>query len=1078
MQNSNNPTKENLEKIVYQLSKKSEGTSEKLFQFFNISPENYEKVYPITKLQRDIYLDIHIHESTKAYNIGVYSIYDKEFDIDIWITALHALVAKDEAYRTSFVTAKSIICQAVRKMTKPNLHIYDLTSQSLTTEALDTYVQSIINEPYNIYEDVLGRHFVIKLKDNRYAIGIGAHQIMLDGGTGKLYFEQMSSAYDSLLKTGIPMLKETKYTFKEYTFINNESFDVAETINFWKAKLRNCVLPIRNNHSGKETRSVEKITFDNEQFQQLKSFCWTHKITPSFCLRTIFLFVVNEIIADGEDFLTFENKHGRGKDFLDTPGVFLYSEPVTVKSDTFSQKSNFSDWIEYFRQSKKATRKYQNISFSHIIGLIEHDQSLKFFYNYVIYSNVNFINDRLTLRPFESFAPDEVHFFVEQKEDGLLVNLYHSKSHFKCDSFLSIFHNVLTQLLDGHESFQNIQLLSGQERKHLFNELTGEKVAIEDTFLTVFEKQVKYTPENIALVFEKTQWTYASLNKKADQLANYLDANCRVNKGDIVAVALPRSDMYLITLLAIIKVGGVYLPIDPKHPPKRIAYMLTDAVPRVLITVADIAPDYESVLLLDRLEEEVYKGTYNPKTRPSLEDAAYILYTSGSTGKPKGSVIEHMGMINHLQAKVSALHLATDSNVAQNASQSFDISIWQFLAPLITGGTVTIYSDELVHSPKDFIHRVNTDRITVLEVVPSYLQVILTYLDDQAGIGLEHLQFLVSTGESLGINLVKAWFDHFPTIDLVNAYGPTEASDDVTHYIFDRVPESDIVPIGKAIQNTSIYVLNDKGKLCPAGIKGEIYIAGLGIGRGYLNEPEQTHKHFFTDFIQPSKFMDMYRTGDIGAWLPGGDLVYFGRKDDQVKIHGHRIELAEIENLILKSKGVKECVVLCSKDRLGAHRVIAYYCGEGNTNELKENLQTLLPHAMLPSSIVKLDTFPITTNGKIDKKALKKIDQVDHLALFEAPRTKLEQQIQAIWSEVLKKSDIGVHDNFFAIGGHSLNAMQIVELIHEKTSVKIPLKILFQHVTIATLATELETIKHLQGNGIPDADGTKEEFII
>ncbi|UCH98458.1 MAG: amino acid adenylation domain-containing protein [Candidatus Aminicenantes bacterium] len=384
-----------------------------------------------------------------------------------------------------------------------------------------------------------------------------------------------------------------------------------------------------------------------------------------------------------------------------------------------------------------------------------------------------------------------------------------------------------------------------------------------------------------------------------------------------------------------------------------------------------------AVVLLDESEKVKYdQPGGNPKTVNQMSDLAYIIYTSGSTGKPKGAMIEHIGMMNHIQAKINDLHLTSASIVAQNASHTFDISVWQFFAALAVGGKIIIYPIDSILEPTTFLTQLNQHRMTILEVVPSYLSVMLDLISREPHHVPPTLKYLLVTGEEVKPSLVKRWFELYPHIKMVNAYGPTEASDDITHYIMEKAADLERIPLGKPVQNLNIYIVDNDMNLCPVGVVGEICVSGVGVGRGYLNDQERTKKVFMEDPFPGVRGIRLYKTGDSGYWLPDGTIEFHGRKDYQVKIRGFRIELGEIENCLIKHEGVKEAAVIDKEDEKKNKNLLAFLVmstpGSCNIREIKKYLETELPAYMVPTQFIELEEMPLTPNGKVDRQALQR----------------------------------------------------------------------------------------------------------
>jgi amino acid adenylation domain-containing protein len=536
---------------------------------------------------------------------------------------------------------------------------------------------------------------------------------------------------------------------------------------------------------------------------------------------------------------------------------------------------------------------------------------------------------------------------------------------------------------DVNKKITDICFFSKEEKSQLVFGFNQNEAGFsrEKTIHQLLEIYSEISPGSIAVAFENSYLTYRELNGRANQLARRL-RECAIQKDRLVGILLDRSLLMVESIVAAWKAGGAYIPLEREEPRTRIARILKDAGTEVLVTQSQyIDPQLEesfnsTIIKLDKYDtRETGTGSYvkqDLNIEINMNNLAYVIYTSGSTGEPKGAMVEHLGMMNHIQAKINDLQLTENSIVAQNASHTFDISIWQFFAALTIGGKTIIYPYELILEPEDFISRLNRNQVTILEVVPSYLAIILDTLKDKDQAVPLPLNYLLVTGEEVRPLLVKNWFDLYPHIKVVNAYGPTEASDDITHHIMEHVPDVDRIPLGKSLQNLNIYIEDNDGNLCPLGIAGEICVSGVGVGRGYLNNQERTKEVFMEDPFTVTKGIRQYKTGDLGYWLPDGTIEFLGRKDYQVKIRGFRIELGEIESQLLKVDGIKEAVVEVREDSEGSQYLCAFFVPHKklNTSKLKEYLSVRMPDYMVPDYFVELGEFPLTTNGKIDRKTL------------------------------------------------------------------------------------------------------------
>ncbi|MEV5892553.1 amino acid adenylation domain-containing protein [Nonomuraea fuscirosea] len=540
----------------------------------------------------------------------------------------------------------------------------------------------------------------------------------------------------------------------------------------------------------------------------------------------------------------------------------------------------------------------------------------------------------------------------------------------------------------------------------------------------LFEERVRKAPSDIAVVHRDTRWTYAALDAAADRVAGALLAG-GLQPESVVAVISRRSPDWLAAILGIFKAGGVYLPIDPAYPDERIADLVRRSGCRLAL-IEDAASAAPVQAAAGRTLPLIPAATRERHaTRVAERALAYVYFTSGSTGVPKGAACEHLGMLNHLLAKVHTFQIEPGSVVAQTASQCFDISLWQALAPLIAGGTTVIIDPELMLDVPAFLPLLDAEHIEVLQLVPSYLDVLVTTLE-QGGRAPGSLRWLGVTGEAVGHRLLARWFEQSPQVPVVNAYGATEASDDATHEVMYGVADADPVTVGVPIANVFVDVIGADGLPVKDDTIGEITFSGLCVGRGYINDPERTREAFGDDPVRPG--VRRYRTGDYGHWLPDGRLRFVGRKDEQVKISGIRVEIGEVEAQVLRVPGVRSACVIAMPDGSGK-RLAGFYTAASPIPAIRDLLAELLPGQIVPRTLRWLPELPLTDNGKVDRRGLADLETTsangDHVM---PPQTTTERRIATVWAEVLglPLDEIGRNDNFFAHGGGSLAAVRVV----------------------------------------------------
>ena len=538
----------------------------------------------------------------------------------------------------------------------------------------------------------------------------------------------------------------------------------------------------------------------------------------------------------------------------------------------------------------------------------------------------------------------------------------------------------------------------------------------------LFENQARVRPDAIAAVHGDRQLTYRELNARANQLARALVAR-GVTREAVVGVMTERNLDWLTAVLAVFKAGGAYLPIEPHFPTERIAKMVSRAGAKLVLTQPLIEAAYEEGHAASDLGIAVARN-----------QLAYIYFTSGSTGEPKGAMCEHLGFLNHLLAKIDDLIIGEGTVVAQTAPQCFDISLWQLVSALLVGGQTLIVEQETILDAERFLERIVAGRVNVVQVVPSYLEVLVTNLAQRPR-ELGALRYVVATGEALKKDLVERWFAVEPRIKLVNAYGLTETSDDTNHEIMDRPPAGERVPLGRPINNVRIDVVDEHLSPVALGEPGEIVFSGVCVGRGYINDPERTRSAFLPDPHRPGG--RLYRSGDYGRWLPDGKLEFLGRRDSQVKISGFRIEIGEIESALVRLPGVRDGAVVVSNKQL-----IAFYSGAEplDANALRTRLGEKLPAYMVPAAFHWRESLPLTDNGKTDRNALAALAAELTVAEQdrEPPSTPTEQWLAAAWANVLgiPEEQIGRRDRFFDLGGTSLSALQLLIALDRALSFK------------------------------------------
>jgi amino acid adenylation domain-containing protein len=654
------------------------------------------------------------------------------------------------------------------------------------------------------------------------------------------------------------------------------------------------------------------------------------------------------------------------------------------------------------------------------------------------------------------------------EHDGLVLRLRYRTDALDadCASRIAGYHLTALALIvaDPDAEHARQSLLSAGELHFQLNALAGPQRTLPDRRVhELFEERVRAHPNAIAAVHGDRQWTYRQLNDRANQLGRALRARGLSREG-VVAVVTGRNLDWMAAVLAIFKAGGAYLPIEPHFPADRIARTLARAGCRLVLTergstatlvqAVDSLPGIDMLFVDAAYEEGHAGGDLGIDVAPG--QLAYIYFTSGSTGEPKGAMCEHLGLLNHVCAKIHDLGIGVGDVVAQTAPQCFDISLWQLVSALLVGGRTLVVEQEAILDARRFIAKILDGRVAVVQVVPSYLEVLLSYLE-QHPCDLPDLRCVSVTGEALKKELTERWFAAQPAITLVNAYGLTETSDDTNHEVMHGVPDRERVPLGRPINNVRAYVVDEHLSPVPLGAPGEIVFSGICVGRGYVNDPERTRRAFMPDPHREGE--RLYRSGDHGRWLPEGKLEFLGRRDTQVKISGFRIEIGEIENALLRLSGVRDTAVVVTEQGDRSRHLVAFYSGERplDANVLRDQLRESLPEYMVPPVFQWRRSLPLTDNGKIDRKALTALAGArdDAEADHAGPSTATEHRLAAAWAHVLgiRQEQIGRRDHFFDLGGTSLSALKLVIALDRAVS----LKDLTAHAILADLAALIDS---------------------
>lgn len=942
----------------------------------------------------------------------------------------------------------------------------------------------------------LMRITLIRLTNDTSLLIWTVHHLLLDGWSSTLVLKDVFSAYKALCSQN-SLTPTPSRSYRSYiSWIQKQDTAAAEL--FWRKELRGFTTPIRL-AVGKAWSEISYQEFDYAECHihlsaeitaSLQRLAREQHLTLNTFIQGAWTLLLSRY--SGESDVVFgtvvSGRPAELKGVESIVGLFINTLPLRT---AVVATMPLLEWLDTLQAKHVEARQYEYSPLAEVQRWSEVPVNLPLFESVVVFQNypgdatLHAMGETLSIRDKSSnlWRTGYPLIVMASTDATLLLQISYSADRFNRDTIERMLTH-LQSLLEGmlaHPTARlgELPLLTAAEREQLLYTWNATEVPLpfppDTSFSQLLEEQVARTPEAVALVVEERHWTYQALDELAGHLAYQLQTlgvgpECRV------AVLADRDIELTASLLAILKAGGAYLPLEPRHPLALHLQILESSRPTLVLAtipylplLAEVSQNWQSPapLVVKCLNDMLHTSTGQQGISRKLvpHQLSYVMYTSGSTGKPKGAMIEQRGMLNHLYAKIAVLNLNAADVVAQNAPQCFNVAVWQLLAVLLVGGCTHILPDKVAQDPKLLLEQVEQQGISVIEIVPHLIQAAVEELErSPRRPTLKHLRWLIPTGEALQPELCRLWLALFPQIPLVNTWGSTECSDDVTHHVITRplTPDAVHTPLGSQIANIQIYVLDRALEPVPVGVMGEAYVGGIGVGRGYLGNPERTAETFIPDPFCKEPGRRLYKTGDWVRYQPDRSLEFLGRLDTQVKFRGNRIELGEIEVVLMRHPAVRLGVVIIDESKTQEKLLVAYIVpmpdSSLNANELRNYMQRLMPSYMVPSIFLFQDTLPLTDSGKIDRKRLPAPNRIGTVRSQNrvAPRTPTERLVATIWADVLGVEEVGVDDNFFELGGHSLTIMRILSRIEGEFAVDISIRDYFATPTIEGLARKIE----------------------
>ncbi len=1032
-------------------------------------------IAPLSFAQQRLWFLSKLYPRSCAYNVPFGLRMRGPLDGAALHRTLAYLVHRHEALRTTFREIDTVPHQVIAPGAVVALESIDLTSDNTGTLADFRIAES--TEPFDLERGPLIRFKCLRLGANDHVLLITLHHIVSDGWSAGVIVRELIEAYGSFVANEAPELPEVTIQYADFASWQHESVkgdDLRDEMAYWKDALNGAPrlldLPTEFPRPKENTLAgrAEELSLSENLVRRIRAFCGENRVTPFMFFTACFKALLARYTGQTDIVL---GTPVANRDRAELQGVVGFVANTVLLRTQFRADSSFLELLQAVRKSTLDALAHQSLPFDKLVEELQPERASGhnplFQVLIGVYDNSSGVQcaagtEFEVLDPLVHTSKFDLSFYIVEGT-SLSWKIEYSTDLFS-QSYVRRLLGHLLRLCEGALAepgtpINQLPLLTAAEEALVLQAWNATERKRDETTLHEFvEQQCERNPDAIALIFEKEKLSYRELDERSNRVAHLLRAR-GVSRDTLVGVFMKRSFEMVIALLGVLKAGGAFVPIDPNYPAERVRFMLEDADVPVLLTQSSLLSEisgYGGVVVSLDVEAELagYPSERLPRIN-SPDDLAYCIYTSGSTGKPKGALNTHRGICNRLVWGQETYPITPADKVLQKTPFSFDVSVWEFFWPLITGATLVIAKPEGHKDPAYLVDLINSEQVTTCHFVPSMLQ---AFLHDPGASSCRSLNRVICSGEALSIE-TQAQF--FKTLDceLLNFYGPTEASVEVTHWRCQCKSSIPFVPIGMPVANTQIYILNEAMQPAPILVPGELYIGGVGVARGYHNRPELTRERFVPDPFRPGN--RLYKTGDQARFLSDGTIQYLGRLDQQVKIRGFRIELEEIESVLRQHPLVREAVVIAREVNSATH--LAAYCvgypsvtieDEG----LRAFLKTRLPDYMGPSFFVALREIPLTPSGKVDRRALPEPDlqSTRQRSPFVAPRTEIEERLAGIWCEVLRLEKAGIHDNFFDIGGHSLLATQLVSRIKTKMDAHIPLGRLFELPTIAELGLEIE----------------------
>ncbi len=1068
-------------------------------------------IFPASFAQQRLWFLDQLIPGASLYNVPMLFSLQGKLNLPALEQSFNEIVRRHEVLRTTFDTVEGQLVQVIApklKLSLPLVNLQQFPASARETEALRIVWQEI-QQPFNLSEGPLLRLLLLQLDEMQYILLIGLHHIVFDEWSTGVLIQELGALYTAYSEGKPAALPELSIQYADFAYWQREWLQgevLERQLSYWQRQLKDISVlqlpcdrprpPLQSYRGAIQLFELQQSLLEGlEGLSQQEGVSLFMTLLAAF--QTLLYRYTGQLnIAVGSP---IANRNRSELEYL----IGFFVNTLVFRAD-LSGHPTFRELLGRVREVTLGAYAHQDLPFEKLVEELQPDRNLS--HNplfQVVFALQNTPMAQLELPGLTlsslNFETKTTRFDLElylwkysenfrslwgkgwQQAEGLRGVVVYNTDLFEPATIARLrqhFQTLLEGIVANSDArVADLPVLTALERQQVLIEWNNTQTdyPADQCIHQLFEAQVKQAPNAITVRFAAQQFTYQELNQGSNQLAHYL-RKLGVGPDSLVGLCIERSAVAVAGMLGILKAGAAYVPLDPTYPPERLHWMLADAQVSVVLTqqrsAEPLAACGAKVICLEQEWSEIAQECEdNPVNLTTADHLAYVIYTSGSTGKPKGVAVPHRA-VNRLVCNSNYVKLGASDNVAQVAHLAFDAATFEIWGALLNGAQLVGIPWDVALSPPEFVTQIRQQAISVLFLTTALFNQIASAVPD----AFRSLKYLLFGGEIAEPMRVRAVLQQGPPQHLLHVYGPTENTTFSSWYEVQAVAEdATTIPVGRAIANTQIYLLDADLNPVPIGVPGEIYLGGDGLARSYLNRPELTAARFVPNPFSCQARDRLYRTGDLARYQPNGNLEFLGRLDAQIKLRGFRIELGEIETVLSQHPVVREAVVVV-REIAGDRQLVAYIVADQTpiARDLRNFLQSKLPDYMVPAAFVVLEALPLTPNGKIDRRALPVAVLSDAIAPETTPRTSVEATLVDIWSRILGRR-VGVNDNFFELGGHSLLATQVISRIRNALQVEVPLRQLFETPTIAGLAQYIQTLQWATQRSGEERSPTREE---